>query len=393
MKAKVVIEESAKKKIEWLTKNFNKEICAFGKVEIRKDENKREYFYIYDLIFPKQEVSSATINVEPNMWETLVKKVGLKELEKINFYWHRHPINATHSSIDEKDTFEPTMENNNNRKYFIFLQTAVDLNNNWNEEIRIELKQPIRATITSDNIDLFYEDKEDIKLKEECEKIIKENVLEKKYDFFNNSENNFYKSDIPFDKAKYDDAYLENLFFPYELSLLKKEDFGKMELGKELNNKDKVENVAEISIITFKDNKAKIICGDDFLEMLKAETTLLDNNLLVKSINISKNNNLNIINLTAKKKKIHNLIFLLSKTYVRFMLYRQDYIFNTTGTRDLNDYFDNDYIEKEYENEIENTLTLEQEQDKFILKQQQEYITENDSRMEEILLKENQKNK
>ena len=74
-KAEVVLAYDVSKQIEWLTHNFDKEIGALGKVKIKKDtETGEKYFYVYELLFPKQKVTGATINFTSDMWGDLVKK-------------------------------------------------------------------------------------------------------------------------------------------------------------------------------------------------------------------------------------------------------------------------------------------------------------------------------
>ena len=178
-KAKVVLAENVWKKIKWFTHNIDTEIGALGKVKIRQ-EYKEKYFYVYDLLFPKQEVSGATVSFSGGMWGDLVKKHKLKGLQDVAFYWHRHPGNSAHSDTDAEDTFDTFMSKEAKRKFFIFYQTAEDSSNVLNEEMRLDIRNPIRATLLHNSIELLKESEEDKKLTEECEKIMEEVIVEKK---------------------------------------------------------------------------------------------------------------------------------------------------------------------------------------------------------------------
>lgn len=180
-KAKVVFHPEVWKKIDWFTYNFKTEIGALGKVKQKIDsETKEKYFYVYDLLFPKQEVTGATVKFTPEMWGDLLKEHGLKGLSDIAFYWHRHPGNSAHSGTDDEDTFETFMSKEANRKYFIFLQTAVGTSG-WNEEARIDLRLPVRHTITDSGISIQVEETpEEEALAKECEAIAEKVIVKQK---------------------------------------------------------------------------------------------------------------------------------------------------------------------------------------------------------------------
>ena len=185
-KAKVVMSGEVWDKINWLTRNYNKEIGAMGTVK-KKNNADGGYFYIEKLLFTKQVVGVANIDITNNMWCDLIKD-HYDDLGSIAFYWHKHPGSANHSSTDEEDTFETFMSNEAGRKYFIFLQTALQADGKIDTETRIELRDP-RVTIVKDNINLTYEVSEEqqkinkikadieAKVKLECEKIIESCVV------------------------------------------------------------------------------------------------------------------------------------------------------------------------------------------------------------------------
>jgi len=176
-KARVLFSADVWEKIEWFTNNLSTEIGALGRVSIKKEDGEK-YYYVDKLYFPKQKVSGATVHFTPDMWGDLIKEHGLKEMTKTNFYWHRHPGNAAHSGVDDEDTFEAFMSKEANRSHFLFMQTAINSKGEWDEELRIDIRKPIRATITNDCIVSEVEiSKEEDKVKKECEKIRDEVII------------------------------------------------------------------------------------------------------------------------------------------------------------------------------------------------------------------------
>lgn len=181
-KATIVLGNEVRKKIKWFTEHYENEIGAVGIGGI-KTFNGKKCFYVEKLLFPKQEVTGATVHIEATGWADIIKELELKELGKIMFYWHRHPGGSPHrSSTDEEDTFGTFMADEAKRKHFVFLQTA------WKDgkvvrEARIDIRNPIRFTITDENIELLYEKsvEEDL-LEKECKKIIEEKVKVKTYE-------------------------------------------------------------------------------------------------------------------------------------------------------------------------------------------------------------------
>ena len=187
VKAKVLMSGEVWDKINWFTRNWDKEIGAVGTVEKRKDEHGNGFFYIDKLLFPKQEVGGAHVHIDNSMWEDLIKE-HFEDLSKVAFYWHKHPGGCPqHSNVDEEDTFETFMSNEGEREFFVFLQTALKEDKIVTES-RIDLRDP-RVTILKENIELKYEvSKErkkindmlnalDEKMETECNKIVEKCVV------------------------------------------------------------------------------------------------------------------------------------------------------------------------------------------------------------------------
>jgi len=173
-KAKVVLSYDVYRRIKWLTHNFDKEIAAVGTGKIRKNVNDEEkHFYISKLYFPNQKVTGASVHITQEMWGDIIKKVPKEEWGDICFYWHKHPGSASHSSVDEEDTFETFMSPEAGRKWFVFLQTAAKGEDSMDIELRIELREPIRATLLGKSVTkLTYEiTKEELKLRDKIEKL------------------------------------------------------------------------------------------------------------------------------------------------------------------------------------------------------------------------------
>jgi len=184
MEHKAIIRFSSNvwEKIDYFTHNFDTEIGALGKVKVKKDkETGEKYFYVYELLFPQQYVSGATVHFTGDMWGELIKQYGLEGLKDVAFYWHRHPGNSAHSGTDDVDTFETFMSKEANRKYFSFLQTAIDNDGNWNDEARIDIRLPIRHTILNKDIMIEVEESpEEERVRKECNKIAEKCIAKKK---------------------------------------------------------------------------------------------------------------------------------------------------------------------------------------------------------------------
>lgn len=156
--------------INWFTKHFDKEIGALGIGEMTDGE-----LFIEKLVFPKQIVNGGHVHFKPKDWAPIIKELTPEELGKIVFYWHKHPTgNPSASAGDEEDTFDVFMDENAERPFFGFLQTAPNhAGDGYTYEARIEMRKPIWASITNTQIITDA----DTEIEEECKKIIKERVI------------------------------------------------------------------------------------------------------------------------------------------------------------------------------------------------------------------------
>jgi hypothetical protein len=157
-----VLAKKVEKIINWFTENTEDEIAALGVCELRDGA-----LFVEDLVFPKQEVTSGSVKFGGADWKPIIKQVGLKNLHKIMFHWHKHPGDATPSLKDEEETFETFAEN---RDLFGFLITG-KVGNKIDMDARIILNKPIKAEIEAE---ILTEQDNDIE--EECKKIIEERV-------------------------------------------------------------------------------------------------------------------------------------------------------------------------------------------------------------------------
>jgi len=162
----VILKKDVHKTIEWMTKNYDKEIGAFGIGEIKNNE-----IVIEKLVFTKQTVNCVHVNILAEDWGEIVKELSVEELGKIIFYWHKHPNNCTSSSQgDEDETYDVLMDEKTDRQLMVFMVTSLD-SGKMSYETRIEIRKPIRATIEG----RVYTE-EDKSYEELCKKIIDEKV-------------------------------------------------------------------------------------------------------------------------------------------------------------------------------------------------------------------------
>jgi len=167
--AKVVLSDEVWNQIKYFTENYDKEIGAVGLVKVKStdifDETDKtkvidteRHFLVDKLIFPKQEVSTATVHITPEMWHDVIKEAGTDRMGEISFYWHKHPNGSpAHSHTDREDTFETFMNPSTGKQFYIFLQTSQGKDGEMLTESRIEMRSPIRATINNDLIKLRYQ--------------------------------------------------------------------------------------------------------------------------------------------------------------------------------------------------------------------------------------------
>ena len=354
-KAVLRFSDEVWKIIEWFTYNFDTEIGALGKMKVKKDADTGEkYFYVYELLFPQQYVSGATVHFTADMWGGLLKKHGLEGLKDVSFYWHRHPGNSAHSGTDDVDTFETFMSVEANRKHFAFLQTAIDGSGNWNEEARIDIRLPIRHTILSADIETEVDESPaDEKLREECE-VIAEKCIEiepvKKctgYAVYKNSANNYQKR-LNNKSNLWNWTSLELKISPgkfFDLNAaVDKGRFGEVEGTDHFNNDflDGIATAIEDKLsVDFEDGQATIRAGKTYQEMLekslKNQKSILSSYVRSYKNEVSESKTAKIYNLQPLKKKFLDMKATLMRTYFIFCddLLR-DIDKNTTTMTDVN---------------------------------------------------------
>lgn len=171
IKGKIRLAEKPYKIINWFTNNYEYEVCAFGLGEVVDGE-----IYIEKLVFPKQKVNSCHVQFDPEDWSSVFKQLEGDEMDKIIFYWHKHPGSTGASDDDEKNTFDVLMDESAGRTIFGFMQTASENSGDgFKYEARIDIRNtPLSATIT--DVELVTDS--DYKIKEECEQVIKNYCVE-----------------------------------------------------------------------------------------------------------------------------------------------------------------------------------------------------------------------
>ena len=130
--------------------------------------------YIERLVFPKQIVNGVHVHFKPEDWGPVMSELTSEEIQKIIFYWHKHPGCAKASSGDEEDTFDVFMPEDTERHHFGFMQTADKTGTGFEYEARIEMRHPIFCSIT--DVEMFTD--EDVDTEDTCKKIIAEKITE-----------------------------------------------------------------------------------------------------------------------------------------------------------------------------------------------------------------------
>lgn len=303
------------KTICWFTYNFPTEIGALGKMKLVKDkETGEKYFYVYKLLFPQQKVTGASVHFTPEDWGPLVKEHGLKGLSDANFYWHRHPGGSAHSSTDDVDTFETFMSVEAGRKYFAFLQTAVN-STGWNSEARIDIRVPIRHTITHTDIKLEVDKSPaEEEVRKECEAIAEKCIIKDEVKIWKqygkNDSVNSYKS-YRKDKQNTLDTESDDGQFG---KIIGSDDFDNDFLG------DIATALDEKVSISFKDGQATIISGSKYGKSLEEALTTKKSvlNKLVGSWKDEKGESFTKYNLQPKTKMYKDMKESLIKSYFVF---------------------------------------------------------------------------
>jgi len=330
-KAKIVFSEEAWKIIKWFTYNFDTEIGALGIVKLKQDDGEK-YFYVEELLFPKQKVSGATVHFTPEMWGELLKERGLKGLQNVAFYWHKHPGFSSHSETDDEHTFETFMSKEANRKHFLFLQTAIG-SNGWNQEARIDIRLPIRHTILNADIEIRIESsEEEERISKKCNEIaekciIKEETTYKKPNNHLSLNSNFWKQKGNNDKGSWKnfESCLKSNRRGLEIAI-EEGKYGNIEGTDHLDN-DILDGygtkVEEKVSIDFEHGQATIVCGKRFGDILqlvlnkKSEGKLIN---YVREWKHEKTNTEGLIkyNLQPKSGKYLEMKMCLTKGYLVF---------------------------------------------------------------------------
>lgn len=155
--------------IKWFTKNWDKEIGALGVGLVEDGE-----LVVEKLVFPTQIVNGGHVHFKPSDWAPIMTELTDEEMEKLIFYWHKHPNGMPGASQgDEDETFDVFMDKTSGRPIFGFLQSAM-CSGEIKYSGRIEMRQPIWCSITDVNIATD----EDDQIEETCKEIIRTKVTE-----------------------------------------------------------------------------------------------------------------------------------------------------------------------------------------------------------------------
>ena len=163
-KPEIVLSSRVDKIINWMTEHVDTEVAALGVCEVKNGN-----LFVEELVFPKQEVTSGSVKFGGSDWKNVIKKVGVSNMSKIQFHWHKHPAGATPSQVDEEETFGTFMDVKT-RPLFGFLITGM-LGNRIDYDARIMINTPVKATIEAE-----VTTEEDTEIEEYCKKVLEENV-------------------------------------------------------------------------------------------------------------------------------------------------------------------------------------------------------------------------
>jgi len=189
----VEIEKDVYKKIDWLIKNYEKEIGAFIIGEFKENS-----IYIEDLIFPEQEVADNSVDTSSKALIKLRKEYGDKCLKIIGHFHSHHKMSAFWSETDE--TFIKEYMSQREKAIFIVASESDGL------KIRAEFRKPF--SFSFDELDYKVIDEEyEEELKTELKKIIKGRVKEETYNSWHLDWGNYFEDK----RAVYSDKREEGL--------------------------------------------------------------------------------------------------------------------------------------------------------------------------------------
>ncbi len=155
-----VMHEVAER-INWLTRNYDKEISAWltGKTEKGK-------IIIDGLLFPKQEVSGASVDTDTSALIKLKKEYGAK-CKRIIGHWHSHNDMSSYWSATDNDFIKEFIEQ---RKFALFMVSS----RRDGIRTRIDVNDPLHLTLDELPIIVKYEN---TKLEKEMLKVIKDKII------------------------------------------------------------------------------------------------------------------------------------------------------------------------------------------------------------------------
>ncbi len=154
-----------KEKIDYFSLHYDLEIGGFIIGEFKEDE-----VYLEDLIFPKQTVSSAEVEIGAKEMVLMRKEYGDLCLKMIG-QWHSHnSMGAFWSSTDDNEMIERYMKNHDTGLFIV--------SSKGNHLIRIDCKKPFYFKIN--NLDYSVEEVES-PLTQELKKVISDKLTEKRY--------------------------------------------------------------------------------------------------------------------------------------------------------------------------------------------------------------------
>lgn len=174
LKPELIIYEQPFKIMNWFSndEHWKDEVGA-----LCVGECKNGNIHIKELLFPKQEVTMASVAFTPEGWATLVEEADEQKIQNIIGYWHKHPSGTTLSGHDETETVDVFMTKEAKRKVFCFLISAwKSYDKEMEVEGRIEIRGDINASIEADVTTELDDSVGDL-----CKEIIKKKITKPDY--------------------------------------------------------------------------------------------------------------------------------------------------------------------------------------------------------------------
>jgi len=160
----VKIIKTVEDKINWLVNNYPEEISAWLVGEIKDDE-----ILINELLFPYQDVSGGSVEVEGKNLVKLRQEYGNK-CKKIIGHWHSHNSMGSFFSADDEEFIEKYMNTKNIAVFIVSSQKS-------SHRIKLVIRNPINLVI--DELDYSVVYKENSKVGKELKKMIKKKVTKR----------------------------------------------------------------------------------------------------------------------------------------------------------------------------------------------------------------------